>query len=43
VIAHVDGMPVEEFLLPVILTVSALGAGIRASIANRRRRERSSS
>ena len=42
-IAHVGGMPFEEFLVPVILSVSALGAGVRASISNRRRRERSPS
>ena len=41
-IAHVDGIPVEEFLLPFILTVSAFGAGVRAFVSNRRRRERSS-
>jgi hypothetical protein len=36
-------MPVEEFLLPIVLAVSAFGAGVRALISNRRRRERSPS
>ena len=42
-IAHVGGMPVEEFLVPVILGASAFGVGVRALIADRRTRERSPS
>jgi hypothetical protein len=43
VIAHVGGVPVEEFIVPVILGVTAFGAGVRALIARRHSRERSPS
>ena len=37
------GVPVEEFIVPVILGTSAFCAGVRALIAHRRTRERSPS
>jgi hypothetical protein len=35
-IAHAGGMPVEELLVPLILSATAFGVGARALISHRR-------
>jgi hypothetical protein len=35
VIAHIGGVPVEEMLLPLLLTGGALWTGLRAALSRR--------